>query len=155
MLPAQRKRGLAFRDEFRSSQAPRAIARRLCWHPRVRYAFSSPTGGTALKGLRQFALTGTAHVAATGADVAIDTRILRALEALAERTPAGGVLFVNCVVNGSHRSGSKHYSGDAADIDRGSDSHVLSVIEDVCAKHDVHVLWEDAYHVHIYVGDQP
>lgn len=155
MLPVQRRRGLEFRDAFRERKDARSRARRLCWHPRVRYAFSSPTGGTARKGLMQFAATGSAHCAATGRDTKISASLLAFLEDAANAVPAGGVLFLNCIVNGRHRDGSRHYTGTAADIDRASDQDALGRLEQLAARHDIGILWEDAYHVHAYDGDSP
>lgn len=152
MLPVQRRRGLAWREHYRHGNSAAAIARRILNHPRARFAFSSPTGGTARAGIAAIAQGQKAYVAATGERTTIALPILRFLELVLER--ASGPVFINCVVNGSHRPGSLHYRGEAADLDK--TSQVSRGTLDACARDaGVHVLDEDAYHYHVYVGPTP
>ena len=153
MAPGQRKRGLAWREQYRHGNSTSAIARRILSHPRARFAFSSPTGGTARGGLDAIAAGEKALVAATGHRTTIALPILHFIEALLNE--ARGPVFINCIVNARHRDGSTHYVGRAVDIDRSSDAHALERAQLVASRTNVRVLVEDAYHLHIWSGDGP
>lgn len=152
MLPRQRARGRAWRHRYRNSQDPAAVARRILNHPRARFAFSSPTGGTARSSIAAAAMGGKAYVAATNRRVTVSPRILRFIEYVLDH--ATGPVFINCVCNGRHRDGSTHYQGLAADIDKAS--HTSTARLQAAAKAaGVRVLDEDAFHWHVYDAPNP
>lgn len=154
MLPVQRKRGLAWRQDYRHGNSAAAIARRIANHHNARFLFWSPTGGTARAGFLQIAAGQLPYVAATRERAtSVSLPLLRFIEALLDE--AHGPVLLNCYVNGRHHDGSLHYEAHAIDIDRSSDPHALAVIERVAAENGVHVLHEDAAHDHCYDGIHP
>lgn len=143
---AAAKRGRERRDRARQHPTTRAtLAEAILAHRNARFAFVSPTGGSAKDGLQRTARGEKAHVAATGANVLIDTRVLAFLLDLCDH----GTTLINCIVNGRHMAGSQHYSGQAVDIDKGSAS--VGAVYTVAKAHDLTVLNEDAYHFHVHV----
>ena len=147
LIPAQNRRGLAWRKSYRAGGSSSILAQQIINSPNADFSFWSPTGGTAKVGLSEVAHGGKARVAWTGEHVEISKNLLAALAELVNSHH----VQINCVVNGHHRDGSTHYDGLAADIGKGS-GVTTSQLQAICAKHDVNVLNEDAYHWHIYVG---
>lgn len=151
-LKRQQARGRAWRDLYLHGNGAAAVARRILASPRARFLFSSPTGGTARAGLQAVARGDKAPVAATGGTTTVSLDVLRFLDALLRR--AHGPVLINCLTNGSHRAGSKHYTGQAVDIDKTS-GVTSRDLQAAASEAGVHVLDEDSAHWHIYEGSTP
>jgi hypothetical protein len=111
--------------------------------------YNSPTGGYASAGLEQAAKGGKSYVAATGQWVYISVDLLRGLVALLDHTSRP--IIITCIVNGSHRSGSLHYQGRAADVVPELDGGEIAAF----TAHGAHWFDEDSQHDHLYVGSGP
>ena len=87
-----------------------------------------------------------------GGTTTVSLGILRFLDALLRR--AHGAVLINCLTNGSHRPGSKHYAGEAVDIDKTS-GVTSRDLQAAASEAGVHVLDEDSAHWHAYSGPTP
>src|SRR3954447_2836942 len=102
-------------EKFRATELTpkRRLAKKILESPNSRFACSSPTGGTARRGLEEIAAGHKAPVAATGVPTDVDENLLRGLAAMDD----AGVVLINCLTNGKHSIGSNHYKGKAVDLD--------------------------------------
>lgn len=151
-LKVQQQRGANWRLAYLAGASPAARARRILNSPRARFAFVSPTGGSARPGLEAVARGGQAPVAATGGRTVIRLPILAFLEELLRIAP--GPVLINCITNGRHRDGSTHYTGEAVDIDKASSVSGREVRR-AAERARVNVLDEDSAHWHVYSSPTP
>lgn len=151
-LRVQQERGARWRNQYLAGRSPAARARRILNSPRARFAFVSPTGGSARPGLEAVARGQQAPVAATGGRTVIRLPILAFLEELLALAP--GPVLINCITNGRHRAGSRHYTGEAVDIDKGSSVSSRDVSR-AAMRAGVKALDEDSAHWHVYSSSTP
>ena len=106
-----------------SPKVRKASSQAILRHPRIKLADSHVSGrhdrATALHNVQQATGGGksrrSGYRRAPGGKVLLDTRVLTAMEKLAD---AGYTINVTELAGGSHSSNSRHYAGIAFDVDR-------------------------------------